>query len=120
VARNRRSLSRPAALLRRDDVQQVRCGNLHIIDNERSTRGPHRLEVVAFHDEREIDLQAWRAGAPRQGPPLDDSLREPAVSRAIERFVRQPEIHPHVFTRGPRSNEVVGIGGAETDPNPVW
>ena len=80
----------PGRVFRLDDVQKTCSWNFDTLDHKRSPFAPDRLEVEAFHDECEIDLQIIRACDPRESMTRYHLLRQPEIAGSIEGLIPEP------------------------------
>ena len=101
------------AALRFNDMREARYGELHALNAEDAALIPHRLEVEAGHDEREIDVQAGVVRRADESPVGDDTLGKETIPRLVERLCAAPQFEPELLAHSPRGEGVIPIEGKE-------
>ena len=95
------------AALRFNDMREARYGELHALNAEDAALIPHRLEVEAGHDEREIDVQAGVVRRADESPVGDDTLGKETIPRLVERLCAAPQFEPELLAHSPRGEGVI-------------
>jgi hypothetical protein len=89
---------------------KARNRDVHALNYECAAVVPDRIELKSFHDEREIDIQRCAISRTDLSRTRDDSLREPAITRLVQRLALAPELETDTLAGGPAFDQVVGVG----------
>ena len=105
----------PGGGLGRDDVREPGHRNADPSHSEDTPLPPYLLELKAFHQQGEIDLQLSALTAHERAARYD-LLRQLAVHRTFQRLITDPEIEARILAGSPCPQQVEGVGRKKQVP----